>query len=628
MRWLGILSIISILFLPVLVAAYTGGPDDYGYEFIDSQEEDGPEFNWIDISETGTEMTALYNFGREIGPIAIPFDFNFYGEDYDEIWICSHLFMTFSDDQGTSSNNLTIPTNTIPNNGVFLYWDIMWPNWQGNEPLAFYGEDENDNFVIQFNNWYSEYGGIVSAEVILYPNGNILFQYLENTIRGGATRESVGIENSNGSVGLEIAYNQDPANYPFDSLAILITPPDLSASVEGTVSDFHTGDPIENAIVRYLDHGDYEATTDEDGSYSFEAMLPGDYTVEIDADGFVSIEETNIEIEEDDENVHDFELRYPASLWFDPEDFDVRIFAGQVDDSHILTIRNDGGVDLEWDITCNDDWLSVDIEEGVLEPEEEIEIIAYFDATDMDIGDYETTMTILTNDPENLEIEIPASMLVDYEPPASFNLMEPEDQVVFIYEEQEEIQFAWEFAIDPDPFGMPVYNLFVQAVVDGNIWETIQINNIENVSYTFDVIDTLELEYWEDSLMVEWWVRAVAEPDTVQCEQSFTFCFEPNSGVLGNTNSELPEEFAISKVYPNPFNSTVNIIVAVPVSSESRVQVVDILGRQVTMLQHGQIEPGYHQIYWEAKNHPSGLYFLHFSTNKGFSDIKKMIYLR
>ncbi|MDP8207249.1 MAG: carboxypeptidase regulatory-like domain-containing protein [Candidatus Electryonea clarkiae] len=628
MRWLNTLVIISILFLPVLVAARTGGPDDYGYEFIDSQEEDGPEYNWIDISETGTEITDLYGWNRTVGPLEIPFDFIFYGTEYDEFWICVNIWISFSSDQGTASNNQVIPTNTNPNNAIFLFWAAFDPSEQGFVPRAYYGEDEDGNLVIQIEDWYSEYGGTVTTEAILFPDGNILFQYQDVDLRVGPFRESIGIENSNGSIGLQISNNRNPADYPFDSLAILITPPDLSASVEGTVSDFHTGDPVEDAIVRYLDHGDHEATTDENGDYAIEAMLPGDYTVEIEADGYVSIEETDVELEEGD-NIQDFVLRYPASLWFDPVEFEVRVITGQVDNSNILTIRNDGGVDLEWGITCNVDWLSLAEDDGTLEPEEEIDIILSFDATAIDIDEYEMSMTIFTNDPDNLEVEIPASMLVDYEPPAFFNLMEPEDQEVYIYEEQGEIQFAWEFAIDPDPFGMPIYNLYVQAVVDGNPLETIQVENIENVGYALDVIDSLGLEHWEDSLTVEWRVSAVAEPDTVQCEQSFTFFFEPNTGVLGTTNSELPKEFAISAIYPNPFNQTTCIHFALPRNEKISLIIYDLHGREVIRLIDGDISPaGWHQVMFEGSDIASGIYFIQMKVEHGFTETAKVLLIK
>ena len=62
----------------------TGGPDLMGYRWIDSDEPDGPEYNWIEISGTGTSVVT-YGVNAFVGddnfsePIPIGFDFPFYG---------------------------------------------------------------------------------------------------------------------------------------------------------------------------------------------------------------------------------------------------------------------------------------------------------------------------------------------------------------------------------------------------------------------------------------------------------------------------------------------------------------------------------------------------------------------
>jgi hypothetical protein len=70
----------------------TGGPDAFGYQWIDSDVEDGPEYNWIEISETGTS-TIMYGVPEFHGddnfsePIDIGFNFPFYDIDRTYFYI-------------------------------------------------------------------------------------------------------------------------------------------------------------------------------------------------------------------------------------------------------------------------------------------------------------------------------------------------------------------------------------------------------------------------------------------------------------------------------------------------------------------------------------------------------------
>ena len=53
-----------------------GGPDGYGYRWIDSDEPGGPTFNWFDISTIGTPITT-WTGSDDDGHAIIPLPFSF-----------------------------------------------------------------------------------------------------------------------------------------------------------------------------------------------------------------------------------------------------------------------------------------------------------------------------------------------------------------------------------------------------------------------------------------------------------------------------------------------------------------------------------------------------------------------
>ncbi len=73
--------------------------------------------------------------------------------------------------------------------------------------------------------------------------------------------------------------------------------------------------------------------------------------------------------------------------------------------------------------------------------------------------------------------------------------------------------------------------------------------------------------------------------------------------------AEMPAEFAIEQAYPNPFNSTVRLTVALPRNAKATLTIHDLLGRKVATLASEELTAGRHAFTWNAENHASGNYF-------------------
>ena len=80
----------------------------------------------------------------------------------------------------------------------------------------------------------------------------------------------------------------------------------------------------------------------------------------------------------------------------------------------------------------------------------------------------------------------------------------------------------------------------------------------------------------------------------------------------GDSDAELPGDFALLAAYPNPFNSKTTIGVRVDRSQHLRLTVYDIQGREVASLFNGRIEASrIHEYAFDAENLSSGIYLVH-----------------
>jgi len=89
----------------------------------------------------------------------------------------------------------------------------------------------------------------------------------------------------------------------------------------------------------------------------------------------------------------------------------------------------------------------------------------------------------------------------------------------------------------------------------------------------------------------------------------------------------LPSMPELLTVYPNPFNSSANIIVELPYASHVRIDIFDILGRNRWVVAHGDFQAGSHRFSVAAGQWSSGVYFAVLQTND-YRSIVKMILLK
>jgi hypothetical protein len=102
-----------------------GGPDEFGYTWIDSDEPGGPIYEWRDITDIG-EMIPITNDDQNMGPIDIGFEFPFYGETFTTFNMCSNGWMSFTS-SNVDYNNQPLPNPGMPLNMVAPFWDDLYP---------------------------------------------------------------------------------------------------------------------------------------------------------------------------------------------------------------------------------------------------------------------------------------------------------------------------------------------------------------------------------------------------------------------------------------------------------------------------------------------------------------------
>ncbi len=207
------------------VQAAGGGPDLFGYTWKDSNEPNGPVYNWQDIvNRTGVVEVKLLSDDNVRGPFTMGFDFKYYWYDVSTFWVGSNGYLGFNNQLMAAPFN-PIPGTANPQNFLAVmasdlnfdgltnparcyYWvntaqDTLIVNW---EDVAFWTNAPPANLT-----------GSNTFQVILSKvDSSITFQYKlqTGTYVNPTAFMTIGIENIAGNIGLQHSYDTYPvANY-------------------------------------------------------------------------------------------------------------------------------------------------------------------------------------------------------------------------------------------------------------------------------------------------------------------------------------------------------------------------------------------------------------------------------
>lgn len=348
---------------PVILGA--GGPDDFGNSWIDSNEPGGPSFNWVDISDIGDELTALTGTWDDNTSVDLPFDFGFYGESYGSATVSVNGWITFGGFTGGGFTNTEIPNPNEPNNLLAVFWDDLDMRTEGT--VYTYHDQSANRFIIQWDGVPKSFdgGSEMTFQAILNANGSIVYQYY--SMNGNLEANTVGIENADGTDGLQVAFN---TSYVENGLAVRFA----------STPDFITPD-ITDGVIDPGESMDIEFTFDAAN------LIGGNY-------------ETSISIASNDpvtpvlDLPATFDVTGTPDIAVEPDELDFGVVIVGVTETVGVTVSNPGTDMLEVSsIEFDDAQFTADQDDFTLAPGAALEVMVTYEPADAEAHDAEMTIS-------------------------------------------------------------------------------------------------------------------------------------------------------------------------------------------------------------------------------------------
>ena len=136
---------------------------------------------------------------------------------------------------------------------------------------------------------------------------------------------------------------------------------------------------------------------------------------------------------------------------------------------------------------------------------------------------------------------------------------------------------------------------------------------------------------WDNAHGVEDDIHLIVDGEAINMKEEVSVeisSFDNIAIVVGDVDSylnPLPEEFGLSAAYPNPFNPTTSLDLALNTDGMVNMAVYNVLGQVVEVLVADNMKAGFHTITWNATDVSSGMYFVRVEAGNAVATQKLML---
>lgn len=180
----------------------SGGPDSFGYRWVDSSEPGGPAYQWTEIRSLGYSP----GWGDEQSwRVALPGTFLYYGVPCDSVYVCSNGYLSFSSPEA-SAYPTSIPNSDPPNGLAAPLWNDLDPSDPASGDIYCYYDTLGNKYTVEWDS-IVHFGTqhFYSIQAVLdLSDYSLTFLYRSAWPGWQSDAASTGIEDHDGVAGLGI----------------------------------------------------------------------------------------------------------------------------------------------------------------------------------------------------------------------------------------------------------------------------------------------------------------------------------------------------------------------------------------------------------------------------------------